>query len=376
MTASTRTRRPRIGLWLGLVAIGLLGIVAVGRNDGRGGRLDPEGTSPAGAKGLVLLLESFGADVDVVAAPDRDHEIALVLSDRLGERGSLVVDDWVDGGGVLVVADPSSMLAAQPLGLIDGEHGFCDLEAVSGLDRIDADQIVRLEVDFDDASCFGDRSGAAVVSRWQGAGVVVSVGGPNLFTNEWLASADNAALATTLLVPRPGVRVAFVHGSLAGAGQRGLADLVDEGIKWGLVQLGIAFVVFALAKGRRLGRPIEEDLPVPLAGSELTGAVGTLLDRTGRPGDIARRSQERLYHDLVGRMGLSSDVSIQVVAETTARRTSVSADEVVDVLGRVVTDDQGLVDLAQRIARIREDVVIGRARRPSPADQPQEVPHG
>ena len=61
-----------------------------------------------------------------------------------------------------------------------------------------------------------------------------------------------------------------------------------------LAQLLIAFVVFALWRGRRLGRPVAEVQPVEIAGSELVVAVGNLLQKAGRP-EIAA---ERLRSDL------------------------------------------------------------------------------
>ena len=370
MSAATGGRR--IGLWLALGAIAVVGIVAVGRGGSGGAPLDPDGTGPAGAKALVLLLEQLGAEVDVVAVPDDRHDVAFVLDDRFGEQGRLVVDEWIDDdGGVLVVADRFSSYAPPANGPGFGSPGRCTLAAVVRVGEIDADDLIQFQAEPDDAVCFGDRFGGAVVSRASGTGTVVAVGSRELFLNGVLGDADNSVLAAALLAPRPGTRVAFVHGALVGSGQRALADLVDEGIKWGLVQLGIAFVVLAVAKGRRLGRAIEEDLPVELAGSELTTAVGHLLERTRQPGRVAERLQRDLHGDLVRRLGLGADAPPGVVASTVAARTGLDAETVHDTLTRSVVDDDGLILVSRRVAALRDEIVLGR-----PAPRPAESTPG
>ena len=365
----------RFVLWLALAAIGVVGILAVGRNDGRGGPLDPDGTSPLGAKALVLLLESFGAEVDVVAVPGADHEVSIMLADQLGENGVTTMDDWVSSGGILVVADLDSGYAGRAVTAGAGDPGLCTLDALAGVGAI-AGPLISIEIDPGDASCFGDRTAAVVVARSVDAGTVVTVGAAGALVNESLADADNAGLAVALLAPRPGTRVAFVHGALVGAGDRSLGDLIDEGLKWGFLQLGIAFAVFALAKGRRLGQPVEEDLPVRIAGSELTSAVGNLLERTHRPADTGRRLQQGLQHDLVRRLGLPVTASVQMVADTAAARSPVEADRVVEVLTRTVDDDAALVAVARHVADLREEIVTGRTWLATSAPHLQEEPDG
>ena len=54
---------------------------------------------------------------------------------------------------------------------------------------------------------------------------------------------------------------------------------MGDGVRGSLWQLALGFLVFALWKARRLGRPVAEPQPVELAASELTVAVGNLLQR-------------------------------------------------------------------------------------------------
>ncbi len=70
------------------------------------------------------------------------------------------------------------------------------------------------------------------------------------------------------------------HGPAdVGSGDETLADLVRPGVWMALVQLVLAFVVFAIARGIRPGRPVDEPLPAPVAGSELVVATGQLMQR-------------------------------------------------------------------------------------------------
>ena len=140
----------------------------------------------------------------------------------------------------------------------------------------------------------------------QGAGWVVATGGAGAFVNARLASEDNAALAANVLVPQSGTRVAVLERATVGAaeGDRSLADLVPDSVREALAQLLIAFVVFALWKGRRLGRPVAEMQPVEIAGSELVVAVGNLMQKAGRPEAAASQLRDDLRRDLTTRLGL------------------------------------------------------------------------
>jgi hypothetical protein len=73
-------------LWVGIVVIVVIGFVLVGRgDDGSTTPLAPDSTSASGMRALVLLAESFGADVDIIdGAPATDRAVAFMPSDRFG----------------------------------------------------------------------------------------------------------------------------------------------------------------------------------------------------------------------------------------------------------------------------------------------------
>ena len=66
--ASARMTGSRRGLfWVALVVVVVIGFAVVGRGSERSAEpLAPDSTSPSGIRGLVMLVESFGADVDVI----------------------------------------------------------------------------------------------------------------------------------------------------------------------------------------------------------------------------------------------------------------------------------------------------------------------
>src|SRR5580765_1716671 len=110
----TVTRRPIvIGIAIA-VALVIAALLAGQDSSGEGARLSPTSTSPDGLRGLVLLLESFDAQVGTEqAVPDANTKVAFLARDGLDDRSREEVRSWVRAGGTLVVADPESPLAAK-----------------------------------------------------------------------------------------------------------------------------------------------------------------------------------------------------------------------------------------------------------------------
>lgn len=373
MTGRTRRVDGRVGFAAAL-AVGLLVLGwAAGRPPREGEPLDPRSSGELGARGLVLFLEEMGADVRVSReAPTDGSDVVVVLRDRLNEatRDDLVA--WVRAGGTLVIADPSSPLSAplaqdpgDVLGLLEGDlsRGTCDLEALRGVEDVDAPGAVLHAVPPGGASCFGDGDAAFVVAAPAGAGTVVSIGSPTPFLNDDLDERDHAVLVGSLAAPRPGTRVTIIEDPAPGEGDESLGDLVGDGVRAALVQLALAFLVYALFRARRLGRPVAEPLPVRIAGSELVVAVGRLLQEAGDPGRAAAVLQEDTRSSLAQGLGTAADASPEVVADAAAGRGGVDATRVREVLTRgPVDDEQALVDLARDLDAVREEILHVRSR--------------
>lgn len=363
-----RRALPFVLLALGVV---LLGLAQRGRTEGE--PLDPRSTDPLGARGLVLLLERFGADVRIEGGAPPAGAVAVVLQDRLNEPETEALEAWVEEGGTLVVADPLSSLAPAIASGGEGLFGVeeegddviepsCPLRALSGVGAIDVSGGAPYRVPGDGIGCFPIEGGAYLVARRVGDGAVVALGGAGPFVNAQLDEADNAVLAVALMAPRgDGGTVVFVEPSDPGSGERSLRELVSRRVKDGLWQLLIALAVFALWRARRLGRPIVESQPVHIAGSELVLAVGNLLQQGRRRDAAAAMLRSDLRRNLSERLGVPVASSPEAFASAAAARAAVDPAAVEAALSaEPPADDAELVALARAVESLRNEVAHAR----------------
>lgn len=359
---------PRGVVVVACLAAALLVTALLGGRPGRDGPpLDPRSDGPLGTSALVSLLRALDASVDLsVGMPGPADDVALLLDDRLDEDQVDDVTAWVEGGGTLVVTDPGSRFTPPIVdpgfeGLLPGpvERGSCTIEALDGVGSVEAGSAARYEPAGAPDRCLGDAEASFVVSRALGAGDVVAVGGAAVFTNDLLDARDNAVLAAGLLAPQAGTAVRIVDAPIpAGGGQRSLAELVSPGVRRGLIQLGIAFVLYAIWRAIRLGRPVPEDQPVRIAGSELVAAVGRLLARTGQPAAAAELLRGRLRRTLRARVGMPTSAPDEALAAAVARSTGVDPAHVHDAIDdRPVPDDDALVAAARSVSSISSEVL-------------------
>jgi hypothetical protein len=140
-----------------------------------------------------------------------------------------------------------------------------------------------------------------------------------------------------------------------------LLDLVPVNIERALLQLGVAFVLYALWRARRLGRPVVEGQPVEVAGSELVAAVGGLLERRSAAERSAAVLRADLRRDLGVRFGIPPEAPPDLAARIVADRTGTDPDRLLAALvGAPATDDAELTELARLIESVRREVIHGR----------------
>ena len=363
----------------GAVLLTVLVVIAIG-GGGRGGEaLSPTSDERLGTSAMVALADELGAEVEVgdrlpdLGADDAPEVIVLFL-DLLDDGQRDAVEDWVDTGGTLVVTDPMSPFTPPVVGEFDTIEDLapprrmadaCDIDALGDIDPAGVDPRnggTLYAPGPGDSSCVDDGSGDAyIVSTDRGDGTVVAIGGAGMMVNAALAEGENAPVVAALVAPQAGTRLLVLEpGPLAGAstGRRSLRELVPAAAWRAVLQLAVAFVVYAVWRSRRLGRPVPEPAPSPIAGSELVAAVGTMLDRSRSPGhaaDLLRRDLRRFLGD---HLGLPPDAPVEVVAAVAAERTGADEADLWSALaGAPVTDDQGLAALAATIDRIRQEVL-------------------
>jgi hypothetical protein len=359
------------------VALGLALVVAVaGRGPEEGNPLDPASPGPLGTKALVEVLRGLGGRVSVSAdRPGAGTETALLLSDDLTPERRRGVLDWVGRGGTLVVADPGSAVTeVEPvgstrIGLLDAEiERRCEVAALGDVGRVAAPGGVVFKVPEGPAgpggtggggarACFPRNDGAWLLVQPLGEGTVVRLGGASVLVNQELGEADNAILLASLLVPVEGTTVQVLQPPLPGGGTAGLGDLIAPRVRLALWQLVVAFVLLALWRARRLGRPVAEPQPVQLPGAELVAAVGNLLQRAKGRGQAAGLLTDDLRRSLAERLGLPPSAPADQVADAVAARTAVPRERVLRTLTQTTPGDEAeLVALSQAIDTVRREV--------------------
>lgn len=395
---ATRSGRASPGLWGGLFVIvaAVVVIAFVGQDSTEiGGFADPNGTGPEGLLAFNLFIQEAGGstvldvrspgpeiDVAVLATPAYDDVFAEVTGepDRTDENYRPVLD-WVDAGGTLIT---SVDVPGGPIGgtaFIDDDdariaRGLCTLDALSTLAEVRPLAHAPVQAAPSDDSCFGEGGEAVVVSRRLGDGHIVRVASMGLFFNRAFDDADNAALAARLVriddAPTVGFLSGPASGGLAGsggpvddegnpvgAGDDGVFDLVPTSVIAMLVGLAGAFLIYAISRGRRLGSPILEPIPIELPSSTYVDAVGRLYgraqDATQRSGTILRSD---LRTDLARRVGMSSEATATELAGALVPLDDRGA--LVDLLdGAPPTTDADLVALARALTATRDQVDRG-----------------
>lgn len=353
--------------------IALIAILALSRpTEDRYDRpaLDPRGTGPDGTAAFVELLDGRGAEVRTGGLPRDDDDVVVQLVDSLSGSAAAGLRRWVRAGGTLVVTDPRAALAprtddvATPAPTADSPGLDCEVDALADLDLIQPVP-APFAMSPTSSSCFTKLDAglitAAVDVRRVGDGLVVALSSSLPLTNAVLDDDDNAALALTLASTRPGIRVRVLDPNrfYGGDGEVGdgtiLGALPPRGSQ-AVSQLVVAFLVWGLITGRRLGRPVAEELPVPLPASDLVLAASRLLDRNGDVADAAERLRRRARRDLGVSVGLGADPPPTVLADALRTRAHVDARLVHAALLTPVTDESALVATASHLDRLRREL--------------------
>ncbi|MDQ2724144.1 MAG: DUF4350 domain-containing protein [Actinomycetota bacterium] len=362
-------RRGRHVPLLILVIIAGAAIWVSASGSGGGNPLDPASTASGGAKALDLFVGRLGGNVDTSGRlPAANRGVALILVDRLSATSRRGVDAWVRAGGTLVIADPTSDLAGVApaegpspnagVSSVGALSPDCSAPWVAGVGQIDVGSVALLAAPSGaTATCFDEGLGFFAIERTVGEGTVVSLAGPGLWTNGHLGADDNSVLAADLLVPQPGDTVAWLTGPVVGGGRQSLIALLPARVDEMLIGGVIATVVVGAWRSRRLGRPVNEEVPVVIPGSELVGAISRLLARNNQRQHAAELLRDELRHEVIMRMAVSPSMAPEVVAEMVANRTGRDAAAIQATLyGSAPAGDGELVDLARAVEEIRQEV--------------------
>ncbi len=360
-----RWRPVVIVVGLMLVAAIVLGVIA---SQGRRGYLDPAGVDPSGSRALAGLLEAQGVRVEEVRTADDAVGAGGVGTTVLVTVPDLLPTEQVTrltaAGADLVLIEPADVVSDFNSAF---EVAFAenDDELDPGCDLAEAERAGSARVGglFYDApaaaeSCYrADGAGSVVVGTiGDGARLVVLGTGAPLM-NQYLDEDGNASLALGLLGGNP--RLVWYRPTIEEmtGQQASFTELLPDWVVPVLWQLGVAAVLAALWRARRLGRVVTEPLPVVVRAAEATEGRARLY-RRGRASDHAAATlRDAAVVRLRSRLGLPPDAGPAAVADAVATRTGRPATEVAAVLtGPAPPDDAALVRLADTLDTLEQEV--------------------
>jgi hypothetical protein len=378
-TLRTGVRSAR-GPVLVVAALVLAGVVVALLSLRPSGSLDPDAYDPAGSRAVAELLRDGGVPVDrvgtapqVLAADGDDvvtvlpapQGLALAELEQLAElAGSLVVVAPVDDE--LEALDLPAAVAGEVE--VDGRRPACDFPPAVRAGDADLGGTTYAPVEAEAIGCYGVSGDASLLVLPDARAVVLGTGTP--LTNDRLDDRGNAALVLGLLgdaervvwlVPDPGRAVPADE-------QRPLTSLFPGWLRFGLLQLGLAVVVLALWRARRLGRVVEEPLPVVVRAAEAVEGRGRLYRAAGARGPAAEALRAGVRERVGPATGLPSGNREALVAAAAARTGRDPAELDALLYGAPPADDAALVRLADALRALE-----GELTRPLPgrgADRP------
>jgi hypothetical protein len=336
-----------------------------------GGAMDPESTSPEGARALVTILREHGVDViaaDDIAAVERaarpDTLVVVAQTFYLFNEDLLHRLAALPGDRLLV--EPSSRTREQlaPEIRVDGATMFGDTRPEC--DLREATRAGEVHFGLSDAyealgnmpltRCYG---GALVRYTDDGREVTV-VSASSFMTNSGLLKDGNAALAMNLAGSHPRViwyAPQHSEGDRESAGGASIYDLIPDHAKLIALQLCLVIALLAVWKGRRLGPLVAEQLPVVVRASETVEGRGRLY-RSRRARDRAAEAlRTATLQRMTPRLGLGHDAAPAAVAQAVAERCGLHPQAVAHTLfGPPPANDADLVILAHDLDNIERQV--------------------
>ncbi|MCG8923516.1 DUF4350 domain-containing protein [Lentzea sp. CC55] len=325
-------------LLIGVVILFAAVVITVLRGTGEGGSLDPRSYRPEGSRAVAALLE------------------------RNGVRVELTDDASSVEGATLFVTQPN-LIDPRRLADLSGRAAATVLLAP-------ANGVGRVEPETRQPGCpLAAKAGAATTGGfvYEGeqrcydstlvrTGTVTTIGHGGIFTNRDLDSEGNAALALSLLGQHERL-VWYVPSAADRSRQKSFGDLVPDGWKFGALQLGVAAVLIALWRARRLGRVVPEQLPVLVRASETVEGRARLYRRSHAAGHAAEVLRQAARDRLAPLLGLpvGEDPSEEIARRTSRPVTSVRA----LLYDNGPVDDRGLVALADELDALENEVRKG-----------------
>jgi len=342
--------------------------------------LDPASTRAAGSHALAVILAERGTQVSRVttaaaalAASRRDGAAIMVTSPDLLSDQDLA--RLAAARADLFIADPTgpALAALAPAVTVAGivpagpRAPGCALSAATAAGDADLGGItLRVQPGIVAARCY-PAAGLPTLVRYAfvSAGARprerTILGTGTALQNSYLGRRGNAALALNLLGRHR--RIAWLvpqqqdFGGVAAGSRRSIWSLLPRGTYLVAAQLGVALLVTALWRARRLGPLVPERLPVVVRAAETTEGHARLYQARRARGRAAEALRQAVTARLVPALGLPAGAAAGLVAIEVSRRTTVSEARARELLaGPAPASDADLVRLADDLDAMEKEV--------------------
>ncbi len=362
---SVRSARGPVLVVAALVVVSV--VTALLSASGEGGRLDPSSFTPAGSRAVAELLRDQGVQVDrvdtlaAVAAADRtDTTVVVPFPQGLARSevellGRLASPLVVIGAQQPVLDVLEAPVEAGREATVERRQPACRLPAAERAGDADLGGPTYEAQGTQAVGCYSTRGRATLLVVPSEGLTLLGDGRP--LTNERLDDRGNAALALGLLgrtnrvvwlIPKPGRAVP------AGE-QPPLGSLVADELKKGALWLLVVVAVLALWRARRLGRVVEEPLPVVVRAAEAVEGRSRLYRAAGARGSAAEALQIATRERVARRVGMPATADraglVARVAER-LRREPAAVDAL--LYGDPPADDPALVRLADDLRTLEQ----------------------
>jgi hypothetical protein len=342
------------------------------------GYLDPASTQPQGTRALADILAGRGTQVirvtSAAAAVSAVHggattvvvtSPALLTGAQLrtlaAARVSLVIVE-PDAAVLAALAPDVTMTGSQDVGPLKPSCGLPAAELAGSADMGGAG--LRLAPGSSGVTCYPDDSASlaqySIARPDSGPREITVLGTGAPLLNQNLASLGNAALALNLLSHRGQLAwlVPYPTGPpVATSGPPSTWSLIPRGTYLVCAELGVALLLTALWRARRLGPLVAEQLPVVVRAAETTEGHARLYQARRSRDRAAEALRRAAIARLAPSLGLPSEPAEEVIATEIAfrsRRTPAQARQL--LYGPAPASDAELVRLADELDALEREV--------------------
>lgn len=294
--------------------------------------------------GTTVLVTDLSA-----LTPDQRADVAGTGADLVLTGATYLTFDGLDE--VEDRLEPSGVSSGDPL------PARCDVPAARAAGSVSGTSGSVVVEGPDTTLCFpvdGEAGAYALVD--DDGRAVHYVADRTLLSNDRLAEAGNAALALHVLGAHETL-VWFVPSPVDTSSGTDTVPPLPPQVGAALAMAGVAFVVLALWRGRRLGPVVTEEMPVVVRAAETTRGRGRLYRRFRAHGHAAAALRAGAAARIARTLSLPGSADAETLVDALARRTGRPAPEVRALLyGPAPTDDTGLVALAAALDTLEREV--------------------